>query len=131
MIQILNKYGSVKVINRIKKLSLKEGIAYINSSQYKEEMPSFFRFKDRLDCFIKNDFTCVSCNLKANFFSIEEIISTSYQGKIINLYGDIDNKLIFFTKDHIFPKSKGGLDSPENYQTMCWECNSRKGNKIL
>lgn len=32
------------------------------------------------------------------------------------------------TKDHITPKSKGGLDKIENMQTMCIVCNQEKGN---
>lgn len=34
------------------------------------------------------------------------------------------------TKDHIIPKSKGGKDELNNYQTMCVICNVKKGNKI-
>lgn len=34
------------------------------------------------------------------------------------------------TKDHIVPKSKGGPDKIENYQTMCTECNCIKGSKL-
>lgn len=34
------------------------------------------------------------------------------------------------TKDHIIPRSKGGRDCLENYQTMCRTCNCRKGNRL-
>lgn len=34
------------------------------------------------------------------------------------------------TLDHIYPWSKGGLDSYENLQTLCRPCNSSKGAKI-
>ena len=30
------------------------------------------------------------------------------------------------TKDHIIPKSKGGPDCIDNFQTMCEECNKKK-----
>lgn len=32
--------------------------------------------------------------------------------------------------DHIFPYSLGGTDDPENLQTLCRPCNSKKGARI-
>lgn len=37
--------------------------------------------------------------------------------------GDKDS----LTMDHIIPKSQGGLFTPENLQTLCKECNFKKG----
>jgi hypothetical protein len=34
------------------------------------------------------------------------------------------------TIDHIHPVSLGGLTDPENLQTLCRDCNSRKGVRI-
>jgi|GEM_PF-600268 len=31
--------------------------------------------------------------------------------------------------DHIVPRSRGGADGLDNYQTLCWECNLGKGNR--
>lgn len=33
------------------------------------------------------------------------------------------------TVDHIIPKSKGGLDTYSNLETLCRKCNCDKGNK--
>lgn len=32
--------------------------------------------------------------------------------------------------DHIMPISKGGKTEPDNLQTLCHDCNFRKGNDI-
>lgn len=36
-----------------------------------------------------------------------------------------------FTVDHIHPKIKGGQDTWENTICACYECNQRKGSKLL
>jgi 5-methylcytosine-specific restriction endonuclease McrA len=35
-----------------------------------------------------------------------------------------------FHCDHIVPWSQGGSDDPSNLQTLCRDCNLRKGNRI-
>lgn len=30
------------------------------------------------------------------------------------------------TIDHVVPRSRGGSDDIDNYQTLCWDCNQRK-----
>ena len=36
----------------------------------------------------------------------------------------------YLSVDHRIPRSKGGPDDLENYQTLCRKCNSKKGNKM-
>lgn len=46
-----------------------------------------------------------------------------------NLYAmHTDGREILMTKDHVLPKSKGGLDFLGNLQTMCQPCNGQKAN---
>lgn len=34
------------------------------------------------------------------------------------------------TVDHVIPKSKGGLNKPENYVIACKKCNDDKGDSL-
>jgi hypothetical protein len=63
------------------------------------------------------------CDLFHNYINSNE--SENYH---LNLYAEKDNREILFTKDHIIPKSRGGKNILANYQTMCVECNNKKGN---
>ena len=72
--------------------------------------------------------TCCECGIEGSFLGIERQPESegSYH---LNLYGiDLNGEEVLFTKDHIIPKSKGGKNHIDNYQTMCSKCNERKGN---
>lgn len=70
---------------------------------------------------------CVCCGLEGTIMAMEKGDKDS--SFHFNLYGlDSDGKEILFTKDHIVPKSKGGKNSIDNYQTMCIKCNEKKSN---
>lgn len=93
----------------------------------------------RYENFFTHGTDCVSCGIKGEYFWLETYyIPKSTHGAYykkkwhFNLYGVDDNgKEVQLTKDHIIPKSLGGTDCMENYQTMCDRCNARKGNKVI
>ncbi|MCR5621132.1 MAG: HNH endonuclease [Treponema sp.] len=58
----------------------------------------------RWQVFERDDFRCVACGASAS------------DGAILHV-------------DHIVPRSKGGFDTIENYQTLCQTCNIGKSNK--
>lgn len=66
---------------------------------------------------------CVCCGKEGTHFKLcgNETASRRH----FNLFAE-DGSLI--TKDHIIPKSKGGPNKVSNMQTMCEECNRKKGN---
>lgn len=59
----------------------------------------------RWQVFLRDDWRCVACGRDG-----------SAAGVILHV-------------DHIVPRSRGGADSLDNYQTLCWECNLGKGNR--
>lgn len=70
---------------------------------------------------------CPVCGMKSLFWALQRSGNRPFH---LNLWGlDSEQKLRLFTKDHVVPKSKGGLDVMENYQPMCMRCNGKKGNK--
>jgi len=82
----------------------------------------------------RNNLSCVRCGLTGEFFALErDRYNNTNNGNRFhfNLYGyDNDKNEIMLTKDHILPKSKGGTDTLDNYQTMCIVCNQNKGDDL-
>jgi len=79
----------------------------------------------------KESQTCCVCGLKATFLAIEQN-HVGVDNYHINMYGINEfGEEVLFTKDHIIPKSKGGKNRLDNYQTMCVKCNLEKGNQCV
>lgn len=82
---------------------------------------------DRLETFKKKGFKCVYCGTEGIYFAKER--THDQEAYHFNLYGiDNEGNEVLMTKDHIIPKSKGGSNHINNYQTMCTHCNKQKGN---
>lgn len=83
----------------------------------------------RYQTFFTKGVKCACCGIEGKYFGKERSsIQPSYH---LNLYAiDQNGKEVLMTKDHIIPKSKGGKNCIENYQTMCIRCNEEKGNNI-
>lgn len=81
---------------------------------------------------------CVRCGCKGVFYAKERNArydkgaNTYYATNNdwhFNLYARVNGRDVLMTKDHIIPRTHGGPDTDDNYQTMCSPCNSRKGSK--
>jgi len=85
---------------------------------------------DRYKCFVSSGTKCVTCGIEGSYFAKERHQNDNvYHFNLYALGGNGEEVLM--TKDHIFPKSKGGRDEVVNYQTMCSPCNKEKGDKII
>lgn len=83
----------------------------------------------RYTLFFTKGFKCVKCGIEGKYFAKERDPSSNSNKYHLNLYAlDENGKEVLMTKDHIIPKSKGGKNKLENYQTMCCICNKKKGN---
>lgn len=76
-----------------------------NNKEKEREYKQKRRLKLRFEIFKRDNFTCQYCGRKSPDVILEV--------------------------DHIFPKSKGGLNKKENYKTACKDCNIGKGDSIL
>lgn len=102
------------------------------SKKSKSTLPDGKQFKtqsQRMQLFFIKGTVCATCGIEGTFFSLE-----THSEKVpphLNLYAiDENGNDILMTKDHIHPKSKGGLNEISNYQTMCSPCNFKKSDKI-
>lgn len=83
----------------------------------------------RLRLFALKGTKCVTCGLVGSFF-VKEKCNNDYSYHL-NLYAiDANGKEVLMTKDHILPRSLGGKNHIDNYQTMCTICNNAKGNSL-
>lgn len=83
----------------------------------------------RYQTFFTKGCKCAICGIEGKFFAKEKFADQSTYH--LNLYAvDNNGDEILMTKDHIIPRSKGGIDDISNYQTMCKLCNEAKGNKL-
>ncbi len=82
----------------------------------------------RYSLFYQKGTTCACCGKQGTHFRLDvgegadPVISNR---RHFNLYADDGTML---TKDHIVPRSLGGLDNVDNLQVLCKECNELKRN---
>jgi len=85
----------------------------------------FTDFIHRLDMPVRTDVEIV----KETDKSVRERLYREQGGKCNGCNDELDIR--HYHLDHITPKSKGGGDYYENYQLLCGNCNSVKGNRPM
>ena len=82
--------------------------------------------------FATSGIECVECGIKGLYFAKETDDCYSENPRYhLNLYAKNNKgKEVLMTKDHIIPKSLGGRNNIQNLQTMCCNCNYKKGSNL-
>lgn len=79
----------------------------------------------------QNDITCYQCGLLADRWILERGVNEPPGKPIMNLYGQNSNgHFVMMTRDHIIPKSLGGVDLVQNLRPACDTCNANRGNAL-
>lgn len=86
------------------------------------DSPRYFTFK-------KDNCTCVKCGLKGAFFAKEKHLNDKRYHLNLYAFDECGNEVLM-TKDHRYPKAKGGSNDISNLDTMCAPCNHAKGSVL-
>jgi 5-methylcytosine-specific restriction endonuclease McrA len=73
---------------------------------------------------------CWCCNVEADRWVVEKGPNDKLGHPDLNLYALSPLGIVLMTRDHIIPKSLGGVDGVENLRPMCSTCNSIRGNFV-
>ena len=74
---------------------------------------------------------CWRCQCVADRWILTRGVNESeLKRPVLNLYACRDGRLVMMTRDHIIPKSAGGIDSIENLRPGCEICNSTRGSQM-
>lgn len=69
---------------------------------------------------------CRFCGIEADRWILELHRRDRQSSPVLNLYAGVR----LMTRDHLIPKSLGGIDSVGNLAPACAPCNEARGNKI-
>lgn len=80
----------------------------------------------RMECFAVKGVRCVRCGIVGNAIVLEQWKDGSLHVDLYHEFSGQGRRLM--TIDHIKPKSKGGANTLDNYQPMCYTCNQKKSD---
>jgi 5-methylcytosine-specific restriction endonuclease McrA len=125
------------MIKDSKKWSINEVLYRVDINQ-KCDKPVRIKFDEdfvkinsqRLQNFKLNGIKCCACGISGKYFRKDKFLGSGYYHFNLYALGPHGNEILM-TKDHTIPKSKGGKNVLNNYQTMCTKCNLKKGNNMM
>ena len=79
----------------------------------------------RAKIFARDGFSCVLCGWSPGF------TPQNYTGRYTVIGPDLNGKRRELQLDHKIPVSLGGTNHPDNFQSLCFGCNSAKRDRII
>lgn len=120
---IYKVYTIENIFETLKNNQIPDEIIY-HEKDYKDSLKRATIIKDLIN---RDGLKCVYCGKKPEYFALAKDNANRWH---IDLYSNQNSDHYMYTIDHIYPKSKGGKNSIENYQLLCKVCNEQKGDKI-
>jgi len=109
----------LKFCGESKRLFVVDGVDY----NVKMQSARYYTFRESL--------SCVCCGLTGKTMMLDVQPRVRHGKAHFNLYAEWEGGLVLMTKDHIIPRSRGGKNYGDNYQTMCTLCNGAKKDKMI
>lgn len=75
--------------------------------------------------------SCWQCGCVASSWIVMSAKAESqFKKPVLNLFARRNGDVVLMTRDHIIPKSVGGVDANENLRPACSVCNGERGNEL-
>lgn len=98
--------------------------------EFMTQHPLFVRYTRLRFKFKSGEVSCVRCGLQGTLAIQYRHLNEDDETIHIDLFGVKGDRFKMLTLDHILPRSWGGTAANANMQTMCSDCNHKKGNTI-
>ena len=129
--RVLPYVVSGEALTQIRKSGVRKGSGeYIKLTERSYDGEMVKMTSQRYQLFASKGVECVGCGLAGAYFALERNRHEDFGRFHFNLYGLRDGAEVLMTKDHIVPKSKGGKNTLDNYQVMCFDCNAFKADSL-
>ena len=69
---------------------------------------------------------CWQCGVEADRFIVKHHVNDRNKPPVLELFAHTGKSLVMMTRDHIVPKSLGGLDHVDNLRPACERCNGKR-----